>query len=465
MSEKTANEVPRDVRGQFTKGNEALLRDNADYAISLFEAALKREPAFYECRKALRAAQQTKSGSKGGFFKKAWSSASSSPLIAKAQLALRNDPGEAMAIAESVLNGDANNSAAHRIIVEASEALHLPQTAVMSLEILMRNSPRDKNVAIQFANAVADTGNTRAAERILMEFAKQMPHDPEVSQAVKNLSARHTMGSSGYEKISQGEGSYRDILRNEEEARSLEQENRVQKSEDATARLISDYEARLKKEPNNLKLVRQLAELYTQKNQFDRARELYQRIKNSEMGNDPSLDRAISETTSREIEHQIASLDPTSPDHTERSAQLSADKLAFQLADCQQRVEKFPTDLVLRFELGQLLFHAGRFSEAIKEFQRSMENPNKRIASMSYLAQCFAKRKMFDLAAEKLQDAIKEKLIFDEEKKDLIYQLGTVLESQDKKAEAIEQFKQIYKVDASYRDVETKIDKYYSGEA
>jgi tetratricopeptide (TPR) repeat protein len=81
---------------------------------------------------------------------------------------------------------------------------------------------------------------------------------------------------------------------------------------------------------------------------------------------------------------------------------------------------------------------------------------------MNYLAQCFARRKMFDLAAENLQDAIKEKPGFDDEKKDLTYNLGTVLESMGKKEEAIAQFKIIYKVDASYRDVEKKIDSYYA---
>jgi tetratricopeptide (TPR) repeat protein len=127
-------------------------------------------------------------------------------------------------------------------------------------------------------------------------------------------------------------------------------------------------------------------------------------------------------------------------------------------------VEKYPTDLTFRFELGTLYFHAGKISEAQKEFQKAQGNPHKRIAAMNYLAQCFARRKIFDLAASTLEDALKEKLVFDDEKKELIYNLGTVLEDMGKKAEAIEQFKTIYKVDTSYRDVEAKVDAYYSGQ-
>ena len=128
-------------------------------------------------------------------------------------------------------------------------------------------------------------------------------------------------------------------------------------------------------------------------------------------------------------------------------------------------MERFPTDLQLRFEFGQLLFDAGKISEAIQEFQKAQTNPHRKVACMNYLAQCYAKRKMFDLAARALQSALKEKVVFDEEKKDLHYNLGVVLESMGKKEEMIEQFKLIYEVDAGYKDVDARLAKFYSGEA
>jgi len=330
--------------------------------------------------------------------------------------------------------------------------------------VLARNSPKDKTVAIEFALRLADTGDVKRGERVLQDLLRQMPGDNDLGQALKDISARRTMDEGGYDKLAGGEGSYRDILKNEAEAKSLEQENRVQKSEDVAERLIAEYETRLQTEPNNLKLVRQLAELYTQKKKFDRSLAFYDRIKSSAMGNDPSLDRAIAETKVRQFEDQIQTLDPAASDHPERVAQLTAEKLAFQVAECQQRVEKFPTDLAIRFEMGALYFQAGRIGEAIKEFQKAQGNPHKRIAAMNYLAQCFARRKIFDLAADTLQDAIREKLIFDDEKKELIYNLGAVFESMGKKEDAIEQFKVIYKVDSGYRDVEARMEKYLSGQ-
>jgi tetratricopeptide (TPR) repeat protein len=466
MPEKKINELPPDLRRLYDKGVEAAQRENFDYATTLFCQVLQREPGLFEARKALRAAQTKRSaGASTGFFKKMMSNAGSSPQIAKAKLALNKNPAEAMAIAEEVLNGDANNPFAHRIIIDAAHALGLPRTAVLSLETVVRIAPKDKALVIEFANVVAETGgNATVAEKFLDDLVRSSPYDPDLLQAQKNLSAHKILDEGGYNALSDGSGSFRDVLRNKEEAVSLEQEKRVQKTEDNTLRLIEEYETRLITEPTNLKLLRSLAELYTQKNNFPRALALYDRIKNSELGGDASIDRAIADTIVRQFDFQISQLDPSDAGAAEKTAAITAEKISFQLAETQKRVEKYPTDLAIKFELGVLYFQAGKIGEAIAEFQKAQGNPHKRLAAMSYLAQCFAKRKMFDLAAKTLQNAIKEKPGFDEEKKDLTYQLGCVLESMGKKEEAIEQFKIIYEMDISYKDVSAKVDAFYAGQ-
>jgi tetratricopeptide (TPR) repeat protein len=465
MAEKSINEISRDARLLFVKANEAMQRENVDYAVDLFNQVLVKEPGFFDCRRALRTAQLQKSGAGGGFFKKMLSGAGSSPQVAKAKMAMNKNPAEAMVIAEQILNGDPSSSAAHRLIVDAANALDLPQTAVMSFDIMVKNSPKDKNLAIEYAHAVGTAGgDTSQAERILAELSRNSPNDGELNQALKDLSARKTLDQGGYNALEGGEGSYRDILKDKQQAASLEQEQRVQKSEDVTGRLIGEYEARLKTEPDNLKLVRSLAELYAQKKQFDRSLALFDRIKNSEMGNDPSLERSIADTHVRRFDYRLEQLDPAAPDYAEQSAKVQAEKLNFQVAECQKRVEKYPTDLAIKFEMGQFYFQIGKITEAIQEFQKAQGNPHKRLAAMSYLAQCYAKRKMFDLAARTLQNAIKEKPAFDEEKKDLVYNLGCVLESMGKKEEAIEQFKLIYEMDIGYKDVAKKVDDFYAGQ-
>jgi tetratricopeptide (TPR) repeat protein len=291
-----------------------------------------------------------------------------------------------------------------------------------------------------------------------------MPNDNDLAQALKNVSARKTLNEGGYEVLADGTGSYRDILKDKDEAAILEQQNRQVQPEDKAEMLIRDYENRIKSEPNNLKILRNLAELFTQKKQYDKALEYYDRIKASDIGADASLDRGIAETRLRKFDHEISQLDPNAIDYSEKLAQLEATKQTYQLAEVQKRAERFPTDLAIRFELGQLYFRLGKISEATKEFQKAQTNPHKKIPSMNYLALCYARRGINDLAATTLQEAIKEKLIFDDEKKELVYNLGAIYEKMGKPDEAIAQFKNIFAVDSSYKDVEAKIDAYYGGQ-
>src|SRR5262249_20957831 len=111
MPEKSINEIPPDLRRLYTKAGGTAQRGKPDYAITLFCQILEKEPAFFDCRRALRVEQAKKAAaSSGGFFKKMMSGAGSSPQIAKAKMALSRNPAEAMAIAEQVLATDAANA-------------------------------------------------------------------------------------------------------------------------------------------------------------------------------------------------------------------------------------------------------------------------------------------------------------------------------------------------------------------
>ena len=464
MPEKTLSQIPRALREQYEKGKTAFERRNFDYALDIFNAVLAQEPAFYDCREHLRATQHKKSGGKGsGFFKKMMSGASSQPLVAKGHVALRSEPLDALRIAEQILNSDPHSSQGHKLLADAAMAAGFPKTAILSLEILAKNSPKDQDLQRDLGRAYAEAGQTDKAEKIFAELVRLNPGDSKLLEELKDMSARKTLAEGGYDALSDGKGSYRDILKDKEQSVALEQENRQYKDTDTTRRLLDEYEARLAKEPNNLKLLRSIAELYTQRKEFGRAREAYHRIVAMEGQADAGLQKAIADVTVREFDQAIAALDAAAPDYAEKSARLKAERDNYMLAECKERSERYPSDLFIRFELGQLYMQAGKITEAIQEFQKAQNNPNRRIAALNGLGQCFALRNMNDLAAKTLEKALAEKLVFDEEKMDLTYSLGSILEKMGKKDQAIEQFKKIYEVDVGFKDVAKKVDDYYAG--
>ena len=463
MPEKTLNEIPREVRELYQKGATALQRQNFDYALAILQQVLQKEPGFFDCRQALRAAQFKKAGGSTSFFKKVLGGASSSPQLAKAQLAMRKSPLEALQILEQALSSDPSNTMGHKLLAEAAMAAGLPRTAALSLEILLKNSPRDYDLSMRYGEALKESGQIAKAEAMYVELQRAYPHKPDIGEALKNLSARQTMAEGGYDALADGTGSYRDILKNKDEAVQLEQEKREVKTTDVADRLIRDYEQQIAAEPKNLKKLRSLAELYAQKKDFDKALEYCERIRTNQDGADPSLDKLISDFALKRFDHQLARLDVSIPEQAEQAERIQAERTGYQLNECKARADRYPSDLQIRFELGELYFKAGKLSEAIQEFQKAQSYPARRISAMAYLGQCFARRNMNDLAARTMQNAIKEKPVFDEEKKELIYQLGSVFEKMSKPEEAIEQFKQIYEVDIGFKDVGAKVDAYYSG--
>ncbi len=462
MPEKSLSDVPRDMRELYQKGFVALQRQNFDYAIAIFQQVLQREPALLDCRQALRAAQIKKTGGSTSFFKKMLGGASNSPLVAKAQMA-RSRPLEAMAIAEQILEADPQGSSGNRILAEAALAAGLPKTACFAYEILLKSSPKDYDLTMAYGEALAASGQIEKAETTYSELMRAYPQKGEISAALKNLSARKTLNEGGYEALSDGTGSYRDILKNKDEAVKLEQENRTVKTDDVSGNLIAEYESRLVNEPQNLKLVRNIAELYAQKKDFDKSLEYYERLRSSDVGADASLEKAIAETNLKKFDHQLSQLDASNPDHAAQIEQVKLEKTNFQLEEIRRRSERYPTDLMIKFELGQLYYQAGKYNEAMAEFQKALANPQRKLQSMTYLGRCFAAKGMNDMAARRIQEALKEKPNFDDEKKELIYMLGSVLEKMGKKEEAIEQFKQIYEVDLGYKDVAAKVESSYSG--
>lgn len=462
MSEKPLAQIPQATRELYEKGIAAIQKNNLDYAVTLLTSVLKTEPAFYEAREALRAVQHKRVAGTRSFFKKLVGSASS---LTRGKMALRTNPLEALQVAEDALNDDPSNLDAHELLAEAAMASDLPKTALLSLEVAFKARPSNRKLALNLAQALGRQGNRPRAEKIYRDLLTVTPNDPELNQLLKNLLAERSMQEGGYAGLAEGQGSYRDILKNKDEARMLEQQNRAVKDQSVAGQLIADYEARLATEPNQLKLMRDLAELHLKREEFGKAREYLERVLSVSGVNDPMILEQLRNTRLAEFAKSEADLDQTDPDYPSRLEELRKARFNWQLDDARRRSEQNPTDLSIKFELGALYLEAGRVGEAIPELQKAQNNPNRRIAAMNLLAQAFGRRGMNDLAAKKLQEAIKEKLVFDDEAKELRYQLGSILEKMGRSDEAIEQFKVIYEQDVSYRDVMERVDAYYSAKS
>src|SRR5205814_7449869 len=71
--------------------------------------------------------------------------------------------------------------------------------------------------------------------------------------------------------------------------------------------------------------------------------------------------------------------------------------------DARKHSGRNPTDLQLRFELGEHLVNAGHFRQALPELQRARQNPNARLKAMNLLGRCYRVIEKIELAMKQLE--------------------------------------------------------------
>ena len=131
------------------------------------------------------------------------------------------------------------------------------------------------------------------------------------------------------------------------------------------------------------------------------------------------------------------------------------------IADARDCVARNPTDLQLRFELGEQLLKAGQLREALPELQRARQNPSARVKAMNLLGRCYTELGMLDLAMKQLEEASKEILSMDAMKKEIVYNLGLVYERMGERDKSLDCMKQIYEADYGYKDVAQRVESSY----
>jgi lipopolysaccharide biosynthesis regulator YciM len=132
------------------------------------------------------------------------------------------------------------------------------------------------------------------------------------------------------------------------------------------------------------------------------------------------------------------------------------------MAQCEDLVQRYPNEYSYRYELGELYLEDGEVDKAIKELQLAQRSPKVRVSSLVLLGKGYLQKGFHDLAAEQLNTAKSEIPGMTEQKKDVLYQLGTAYEQQGDMDKAMVEFKTLYAADISYRDVSQKIDDFYS---
>lgn len=439
----------------------AFERGELDYVLEMAGQILKTAPGCVAVRRWQRAAQLKQTPGRGGLFSRALGRVTTAPFF----LATRSkEPAQAFAAAEKILAADPTNLGALKQLAAAASALDWPETAVLALEAARDLAPADHGNLIALGEAWLAGGNPQEALRLADEVLRTRPVDAAAQNLMRTASIAQTMARGNWES---GEG-FRTKLKDEAAAVSLEQAAKHVTAVDVTERLLAEARARATAEPQNLNHLRTIVAGLRQLGRTEEALLWLERARALPAGQaDAGLAKEEAELRASVLEGRVQRAETAAeeaPGEKTRAelAAAQAELQAFRLSAAQALVERYPNDLGARQELGERLLAAGRVDAAIAQFQQAARSPATRVAALTGLGRGFAAKKLHDLAVAQFTTAKAELGAMTEQKKAVLYELGTALEAMGRREEAIAEFKAIYSEDIGFRDVVDKINAYYA---
>ncbi|MGI9086331.1 MAG: tetratricopeptide repeat protein [Chthoniobacterales bacterium] len=464
MAVKSEKELSETQRSHWLKAVAAVEMRNFGYAISLLQGILKQEPEFLTGRQLLRRTEVTKLKAEK---KKFFTVSTASIGVMKAQREVKKAPAHAIELLEKVLEDEPYNRQANLLMKEAAVAAGWPQIGVLALQTLLEEKPRDSKILHELGRLYHDLGESDKAVQIYTRITDADPTDGEALRLGKDAAARASMKTGGWTQAE----SYRDLIKDKDLAVSLEQQNRMALTGESLEQQITETYELHQAAPENVDHARRLGALHEQKEDFENAIAWYQYAAELTNRTDAGLLRKVSDLGMKRSELELAAHEqflaahgPGEEGYAEHAAALQEAKrqrAERSIEEARKRSERNPTDLQLRFELGEHLLDAGRYKEALPELQRARQNPNARLKAMNLLGRCYQQLGMLDLAAKQLEEAASEILAMDPMKKEIIYNLGLVYEQMSDGERSIAAMKQIYEVDYGYRDVAQRVESSY----
>ena len=452
-----ANDALAQKAQNFTnRGRQALEAGRYDLAVELLTEALNCAPDTLETRRLLRAAQIAKyRQNPPGFMAKMKCLTMRGKILS---LAKKGQGAEAMAEAEKLLTINPLDPDNIEAAVKAAEAAGKPEAAAISVEAAYSCNQSDVNLLERIAAYYMAAKRYDKARDAYVKLSQLKPGDQRIIQLLKNAEAQTTM-SSGWSDSVGKKGGFQNLIANKEQAKKLDQANKAMVTGEDAEALIAEKKAQIEKEPGNMNMYRALARIYMQNKRFAEAVQTLEQAQTINAA-DPELDRMLSTVRAADYEARIEAL--RQEGKTEEADALEVEKDQFVFDDLATRVDRYPNDLHLRFELGYQYYIYGDqdpsfYDEAIQHLQLAQKSPKDRLNALYYLAMCFLKKGQRDMAVMQLETARDQLPMMDDLKKKVVYQLGLCAEETQDYEKAYNYYKDVYSADVTFGDLNERM--------
>jgi tetratricopeptide (TPR) repeat protein len=158
---------------------------------------------------------------------------------------------------------------------------------------------------------------------------------------------------------------------------------------------------------------------------------------------------------------QARDLDPQDRETYELIKDAEVQVKRDRIVELTNLLDKNPTNSDYHLEIADLYFFFGDYNRAILHYQKACLGPLRSNVAKAKLSLALAKRRMYDLAEETLGE-ITLRLESEDDialMKQLFYAIAEIFEEENLREKALKFYKQVFKIDAGYRDVVEKIER------
>ena len=441
-----------DLSKHLVRARQSLDRRQYDYVLEQMEECLDLDPTNLEVHKMLleSARKKAKEGAKASLFgSMSMPSLSSDPhkkLIAQAKRLGKNP--EPKVLADVAL-------AAQEMAVKVKPMI---EVAVYYYEEFLNTGLFNDKVLWQLAAIYQGKGELDRAIKLLRDLERAQPNHAEAGRTIKNWEAMRSMT----QRNTAGAGDFRTQLASDTGASKAEAMNRMIRTVDDAKEVLGYIEQDLAQNPADKQLWVKKGDIHRRINQFTEAKAAF--IKAQALDeHDFTLVIRLGDIAIEEAKLKVDALSAPGQDPAALAA-AKAERLQLEISEYRRRVERQPTDMSHRFNLGTRLIQNGDIDGAAAEFQKTVGDPKVRQESHRYLGFCFAKKNLLDLAVQQYTYFLSLALDDQTDKaKEVRYLRGRVLEDQGKRDDAIKDFERIVAIDLNYKDAATRLNKLRSG--
>ncbi|MCZ6596415.1 MAG: tetratricopeptide repeat protein [Planctomycetota bacterium] len=438
-----------DFSKHIKKADEAFKRRNYDFAVELYRQLIELDPDQGEARSGLRRALKKRHEEKKGG--KLLAAVSGAVPLGRAKTLRKLGKHDACARAlESFLNTNPLHAGAHLMLGMALEEAGHFNSARAVYEFVTEIAPKNPEGLKRAGAMMQRTGDPARALEYYERALEADPRDQEALKARKNLAAETALGSTSLESVQHS----RETIKDKDEAQELERARRRHLSEDELQSQLARLEERYAETPSDPDLMQQMAAVHERLGDPEAALDLVERALDYRKDSFELRGRQ-GDLRSKILKKKIAQADKDADQQAAGS--LETELLEHEVADYRSRVGLRPGDATLRLQYARRLMRAGENDGALAELQKCNNDPRVRKDALFYLAQCFHRQGILDLAHKQYEKALEAVGGMNERAKEILYSLGSIAETQGSGEEARSFYTRIYEVDIGYRDVAGKM--------